>query len=203
MRSTAGTLSLGLIIIFISASFIFTKDRFFTTNGNSIEDKKPTLIGTYNIGLEYVRKLDKKAELLHMNSVDDKKPSGENGEKSLWQLLFVLPTKDQRIGLMIREGEVEEEPVILDGAETGYQIIKKEEINLNTDEAVSRAINDFSLNPGGEENFLFKGYHFKLIKDNNVLFLTVVGEKDGEQLEVHFDATEMKYTGRTEHKGGE
>lgn len=181
---------IGFLLLFFSRIELFT-DAEET-------DKSITLLKAYQLGLEYAREIDRKAELLHINSVDDDKKSGMNGKKENWQMLIVLPNKDKRIGITIENQKVTRTQM-LDGASSSYFIIRENEMKFNSVEAVKKAINDFSLEPGGKDNYLFNGYHFKLIKDKDILFLTVVGDKNDNQMEVHFDATTGKYLGRTEH----
>ena len=186
---------ISVLIIGLLLLFFFKTDIFFEAEAT---DDSITLLKAYKLGLEYAREIDRQAELLHMNSVDDDKKSGLNGKKENWQMLIVLPNKNKRVGITIENQKITRTQM-LEGASSSYFIIRENEMKFDSDEAVKKAINEFSLEPGGKDNYLFNGYHFKLIKDNDILFLTVVGDKNDTQMEVHFDATTGKYLGRTEH----
>ncbi|PEE42556.1 hypothetical protein COL91_25960 [Bacillus pseudomycoides] len=56
----------------------------------------------------------------------------------------------------------------------------------------------FSLSPG--QNVFSKGYHFRLFKDDNNIFLSVIGNKDHKEAEIFFDGVTGNYLGRTEMK---
>jgi len=157
-----------------------------------------TLVEAYNFGLKYARKIDLKAELLNMNSVDEGEISGKDGKKSKWQLLITLPKKDQRLGLSLEKGQVIKKQ-FLKGSQSEYSVIKADDMKMNSDEAIKKAIDNYTLEPGGEQNNIFKGYHFKLIKEKEILFLTVVGDRTNNRLEIHYDAKKQKEIGRTEH----
>lgn len=57
-------------------------------------------------------------------------------------------------------------------------LIKLEEINIDSPEALKKAKKDFELYPG---KHWAKGYHFTLGKENNILHITVVGENSNEE----------------------
>lgn len=166
-------------------------------NSNAERPIKTTLLEAYKIGITKAFEYDEKAVLLHMNSIDDGEESGINGEKSTWQLLIALPSKNQRVGLTVKDQRITKTEM-LKGVTTEYSIIKEKDIKVDSKNVVKKAISEFSLEPGGRKNYVFKGYQFKLIKEKGILFLTVVGNRGAEKMEIHYNGETGDYLGRIE-----
>lgn len=164
---------------------------------NKVKAKDITMKEAYEIGMKYGRNIDRMAKLIRLNSVDDGKISGDNGKKKVWQLLIDLPQKDKRVGLNIVNGNIND-TIYLNGKSRSTDFINEEDFKYDSDSAVILAIKNFKLEPGDRNNYIFKGYHFKLIKENNFTFLTVVGNKGNEREEIHMNARTGEYLGRTQ-----
>ncbi|QBG58566.1 hypothetical protein D2M30_4271 [Bacillus amyloliquefaciens] len=191
-------LSLLTFIVIFLLLFNFKSEPTQSTQKNNTKDlTETTLVQAYKIGMNESLNYDPKAVLLHMNSIDDGRESGANGEKSTWQLLISLPSKNQRVGITVKNKRITQKE-ILRGNSTEYSNIKKEDIKIDSKTVVKKAIKDFSLEPGNKNNYLFKGFQFKLIKEKGILFLTVVGDKGDQRMEIHYDGKTGSYLGRTE-----
>lgn len=133
-----------------------------------------------------------------MNSIDDYTNSGKDGKKSTWHLLFNLPTHQEAIALTIQNRKVVKEILLKDFDSSYQKEITRDQLNLNGSEAVKLAIFDFALEEGDGHSVMFSGYHFKVIEDNGIQFLTVVGTINSKMAEIHYDANSGEYLGWTE-----
>ncbi|MBG9783093.1 hypothetical protein [Shouchella lehensis] len=135
---------------------------------------------------------------MELNSIDDNQPNGENGFRSSWHLLFNLPSNEEGLAITIENREIVKE-IVLEDFDSSYQNeIFKGQINFNSDEIIKIAISDFKLEKGNGQDVIFSGYHYKLIEDQGIQFLTVVGTIDSKLAEIHFDAQTGEQIGWTE-----
>lgn len=193
------------ILLFILIIIVITTVTIQVNSDKPNNDRDSTevsLVKAYEIGFSFAQKKDSSANLLFMNSVDDGINSGFDGKKGSWNLMFALPNKGERILIIIENGKIKDSQIIdkLNKRES----IERGEISLNSNIAAMEAINEYALKPGKVENF-FNGYHFKLEKEDNNVFLAVVGfNKENNLTNIYFNAKTGEYFGgSTRGKGGE
>lgn len=160
-----------------------------------LPDKEITLIEAYKIGFNEVKKYDKEPQLLFLNSVDDERADGENGKRRNWQGVFALPNRNHDMVFVIEKGKLKKYTII--AASTEYRI-KDSDIQLDSDQALKKAIKQFKLKINPKEDVFRHGYHFRLLRDAKNIFLSVRGRSNGNYLEIYYDARNGKYLGRTE-----
>ncbi|GED64184.1 hypothetical protein MKX57_09955 [Lysinibacillus sp. FSL M8-0216] len=195
-----------LLIILLSIIGALTiRDKLFATelekgsykvdSFESLPNKEITLLEAYDIGMDIAKEYDKNSELIFMNSVNDGKINGSDGKKGNWQGYITLPNKRLSIIFVIEKGKLKSYDVI----DSDEQLpIKDEDIKVDSNEVVKKAISEFKLEPGND-NFL-NGYHFRLIRDEKNVFLGVGGQKTGKRAEIYFNPKNGEYLGGIEKK---
>ncbi|MGE7920704.1 hypothetical protein ACQKM9_17465 [Viridibacillus sp. NPDC093762] len=160
---------------------------------NSLPDKEITILEAYRIGLGIANKYDKESELIFLNSVDDELASGYDGKKGNWQGIISLLNRDRRLLFVIEKGKLKSY-FIIEG--TNEQTIKDSYLKIDSSQIVKQASKDFKLEPGKESQFS-SGYHFRIIRDEKNIFLSVDGEIDGKPAEIYYNPKNGKYMGHT------
>ncbi|OVE34475.1 hypothetical protein CCZ20_26390 [Priestia aryabhattai] len=158
-----------------------------------LENKVITMVEAYEIGIQKCIKLDENCELIYIGSVDDQKDTGIDGKKGDWQMILALNDKKKKMIVKIERGHVKDTS-LLEGVDE--PTIKSNEIKIDSSDAIKEVVNKFSLSPG--QTNLYRGYHFRLFKENETLFLSVIGNKKIQDTEIFIDGKTGKYLGRTE-----
>lgn len=185
-------LKLAFFLLFVSILIFITVENLSTDSEVSSET---SILEAYQIGIEMATKYDSKAQLIFINSVDDELHSGSNGKKANWNSMYTLPTQEKRILIIIRSGVIEEYKIL--EKIPPIEVIAKGEIMIDSIQGVGRAIDEYALEPANIDGFMH-GYHFKLLKDNNITFFTVVGfDKNEVVTEIHYNAKTGEYLGET------
>lgn len=174
---------------------IRNNQSFNVKSFRTLPDTKLTLIEAYKTGLNEAKKYDKEPQLLYLNSVDDKRADGENGKRRNWQGVFAMPTRNHDMVFVIEGGKLKEYTIIT--ASTDHRI-KDSDIQLDSDQAVKKAIKQFHLKPEPKEEVSPHGYHFRLLRDAKNIFLAVRSQADGHYVEIYYDPRSGKYLGKTE-----
>jgi len=99
----------------------------------------------------------------------------------------------KRLIVSIEKSKLKKASVI---EELNEPTIKNEEIKIDSNTAVEKAIQDFALLPG--QNMVAKGYHFRLFKEENNIFLSIIGSKNQKEEEIFLDGVTGNYLGRTQ-----
>lgn len=162
-------------------------DSFF-----SLPEKELTLLEAFNLGLEQGKKFDKETILVFMNSVDDETVSGRNGKKGDWQGVFALPTVKHRMIFAIEKGKLKSYSIIDSSDEL---TIPQSEIKIDSSQIVKIAVEKFNLQPSPIEDPFSHGYHYRLIRDEQNIFLGVDGKINGESAEIFFNPKNGEYLG--------
>lgn len=175
------------IVIFALIITIFIQLNYKSDSTNI------SLIKAYELGLTIAQKKDSTADLIFMNSVDDGKNSGFDGKRGSWNLMFALPEKEKRLLVVIENGEIKTTQTLDEIIKE--EVIKRNEISINSDKAVINASKNYGLKPGYIKNF-FNGYHFKLEKEDNKVFFAVVGfNKENNLTDIYFNAKNGEFFG--------
>ncbi|WP_432352881.1 hypothetical protein [Sporosarcina sp. A2] len=160
-----------------------------------VEKSKITLLDAYFIGMEKAKEFDSQPELIFLNSVNDEEVSGRDGKRGNWQGVIALMTTNQRMLFAIEKGKLMEYE-LLDG--TNEPTIKPSSIKIDSTLIVKSAIKEFHLEPGPKSDSFSNGYHFRLLRDAENLFISVDGLINGKQAEIYYHPETGEYMGRTE-----
>lgn len=195
-----------LLFIVISSSILvlsFFNNKYIdipfvakvTKNNDGKQEKQGgiTMFQAYQLGLKEAQKIDNTCELIYIGSVDDGENSGQNGKKENWNVILGLLNEKKRLIVSIEKSKLKKASVIEELNET---TIKNDEIKIDSNTAVEKAIHDFALQPG--QNVISKGYHFRLFKEDNNIFLSIIGSKNQKEVEVFLDGVTGNYLGRTQ-----
>ncbi|WJQ79477.1 hypothetical protein [Brevibacillus brevis] len=178
-------LSLYIItIIVILTPFLF---------GEIFGKKAITLKEAYDIGLVKAKEWDSGAFLTHISTVDRKigNDLGSDGKRRSWNLTFEVPTKKKSLFISIDDNKIEKS--ISRNSTSQFNGITQEEIGIDSPQIASKAIQSFNLRPG--ENWAI-GYHFTMFKQENQLFLTVVGRNEQNKFsKIYFNPKNGEYLG--------
>lgn len=183
------------ILILMGSISCFAKERIVYGNYEvDLPEKELTLIEAYNLGLELGGKFDKKAILLFMNSVDDENLSGCNGKKGNWQGVFALPTVKRHMVFVIENGKLKSRRIIGSSDEL---TIPHLEIKIDSNQIIKIAVEKYHLQPSPKDDPFSHGYHFRLMRDENHIFLGVDGKINGLNAELLFNPKTGEYLGHT------
>jgi hypothetical protein len=187
-----------LVLSFSNNKYTDTPFAAKVTKNNSGKKEKQdgiTMFQAYQLGLKEARKIDDVCELIYIGSVDDGKNSGQNGKKENWNMILGLLNQKKRLIVSIEKSKLKKASVI---EELNEPTIKNDEIKIDSNTAVEKVIQDFSLLPG--QNVISKGYHFRLFKEDNNIFLSIIGSKNQKEAEIFLDGRTGNYLGRTQVK---
>lgn len=133
---------------------------------------------------------DSRAELMSLSSVDNPdlivSENGHDGNRRYWNFIFIVPGSGKQLILTIHDKKIvnnisSEVPIIND------EFIRKEEINITSQEAVKKCIEYFNTKPGKD---WAGGYHFTLNKQNNIVVLSIIClDKEDYFTRISFNAT--------------
>lgn len=160
-----------------------------------VEKTEITLLDAYFIAMEKAKEFDPHPELLFMNSVNDGEVSGRNGKRGNWQGVLALVNTNQRLLFAIEKGKLIDYE-ILDGTEE--PTIKPSSIKIDSSLIVKSAIKEFRLKPGPKSDSFSNGFHFRLIRDAENIFISVDGLIDGKQAEIYYNPETGEYMGRVQ-----
>ncbi|MFP9126600.1 hypothetical protein [Niallia sp. BSM11] len=183
------------ILILMGSISCFAKETIDYGNYEvDLPEKELTLKEAYNLGLELGKKFDKEAILLFMNSVDDETLSGYNGKKGNWQGVFALPSVKRQMVFVIEKGKHKSHRIIGNSDEL---TIPHLEINIDSSQIIKNAVEKYHLQPSPKDAPFSHGYHFRLMRDENYIFLGVDGKINGLNAEVLFNPKTGEYLGLT------
>lgn len=156
-------------------------------------NKKPhqyTLKESLSIAFTEARKIAPDAELYLMSSLDDlnAKPTnmGADGKRHKWNFDFNVPNTTEHILLTLYSDGFKNIKEI-SGPNFPENLIKLDEIVYDSPELVKKAKTDFNLSAG--KNWA-KGFHFVLGKENNIPYVSVVGDNpSGELTFINYNPT--------------
>ncbi|WP_255255224.1 hypothetical protein [Bacillus pseudomycoides] len=194
-------LSIGILIFFLTSLTNKSDNVSLTAKSSKTTEEKTNLANgitmsqAYLIGLQEAQKFDNVCELIYIGSVDDGQNGGHNGKRKDWNMIIALMNQKKRVIVSIKNSHLKKASVL---EELNEPTINWDEIKVDSNIAVEKAIQTFSLSPG--QNVFSKGYHFRLFKDDNNIFLSVIGNKDHKEAEIFFDGVTGNYLGRTEMK---
>lgn len=146
---------------------------------NSLPNKEITFLEAYKLGLEQAKEYDENVELIFLNSVDDKKVSGQNGKKGNWQGVLALPSINRHMVYVVEKGKLKNYRIIDSSDELS---IKDSEIKTDSSQIVKSAIKQFNLQPSPKDHSFSHGYHFRIIRDEKHIFLAVDGQVNGQRI---------------------
>ncbi|MGG4268269.1 hypothetical protein [Peribacillus simplex] len=161
----------------------------------SLPEKEITILEAYKLGLHQAKEFEKNPELLFLNSVDDKKISGGNGKRENWQGVFTLPSKNFHMLAVIEGGRLKSYTIISSSTELS---IKESEIKIDSNQIVKKAIKQFNLKPDPPKNSFSHGYHFRILRDENHVFLSISGQSNNKNMEIYYNALNGQYLGHSE-----
>ncbi|MED3689819.1 hypothetical protein P4534_13505 [Peribacillus butanolivorans] len=161
----------------------------------SLPDKEITLLEAYKLGLKQAKEYEENPELLFLNSVDDKKTSGHDGKQRNWQGVYTLPTKNHHMVVVIEGGRLKNYTIISSSTELS---IKESEIKTDSDLIAKKAIKQFKLKPDPKEDPFSHGYHFRLLRDDKNIFLSISGQSNNKNMEIYYNALDGQYLGSSE-----
>ncbi|WML39624.1 hypothetical protein RCG19_21010 [Neobacillus sp. OS1-2] len=180
-------------LLFLTSIIFALIITIFIQLNNKSDNTNISLIEAYELGLTIAQKRDSTADLIFMNSVDDGKNSGFDGKRGSWNLMFALPEKEKRLLVVIESGKIKTTRTL--DEITKEEVIKRNEISINSNKAVMNASKNYGLKPGYIKNF-FNGYHFKLEKEDNKVFFAVVGvNKENNLTDIYFNARNGEFFG--------
>ncbi|MBS4189819.1 hypothetical protein KHA94_06310 [Bacillus sp. FJAT-49705] len=170
---------------------------YYVKSFNSLPDREITFLEAYQFGFKKAKELDKTAELMFLNSVDDGKVSGQDGKKANWQGVFALPYINRQIVFVIEKGKLKSYEIIDKSDEL---TIKDKNIKIDSPQIVKAAIKYFNLQPSPRDHPFSHGYHFRILRDEKNIFFAVDGQVDGKAVEIYYHPKTGEYMGRTEAK---
>lgn len=193
-----------LLLFIVISSSIFVLSHFNNkhtdipfstkvTKNNYGKQDGITMFQAYQLGLKEARKKDDACELIYIGSIEDGENSGQNGKKETWNMILGLLNEKKRLIVSIEKSKLKKASVIEGLNES---TIKNEKIKIDSNTAVEKAIQDFALLPG--QNVISKGYHFRLFKEDNNIFLSIIGSKNQKEAEVFLDGVTGNYLGRSQ-----
>ncbi|MEG0259094.1 MAG: hypothetical protein RR595_08730 [Lysinibacillus sp.] len=192
-----------VIMLLIIYLFILSEDKplaielekglYIVDTFDTQSSRKITLLEAYKIGMDLAEKYDNDSKLVFMGSVNDGEMSGADGKKGDWQGYIKLPDKKLGIIFVIEKGKLKSYEVINSDEQLA---INAEDIKVDSSQAVKKAISEFKLKPGND-NFL-DGYHYRLIRDEENVFLGIGGQINGKRAEIFINSKTGNYLGGIE-----
>lgn len=162
---------------------------------SAIEKTDITLLDAYFIGMEKAKDFDPNPELVFMNSVNDGEVSGRYGKRANWQGYISLTETKKSLIFAIEKGKLISYRV---GDISYEKTIKPASIKIDSSLIVKSAIKEFHLEPSPKSDSFSNGFHFRLIRDAENIFISVDGLIDGKQAEIYYNPETGEYMGRVQ-----
>ena len=162
-----------LILILIFISNLSNISNNLSTFYETSKVTQSTLIEAYKLASETAYKWNKDAKISMVTSTDhgQEVETGLDGKRSTWNFVFGKSGTNNGIAIMINNNKVDKTKTITKKFNE-KNIIPINDILLNSNEALKKAISVYSLKQG--DNWAI-GYHYQLSLINSIPTLTVVG----------------------------
>ncbi|WP_039042774.1 hypothetical protein [Sporosarcina sp. ZBG7A] len=160
-----------------------------------VEKTEITLLDAYFIGMEKAKEFDSNPELVFMNSVNDGEVSGRDGKRGNWQGYISLTDSNKSLVFAIEKGKLINYRV---GDVSYEKTIKPSSIKIDSSLIVKSAIKEFNLKSGPKSDSFSNGFHFRLLRDAENIFISVEGLIDGKQAEIFYNPETGEYMGRVQ-----
>lgn len=159
------------------------------------EKTEITLLDAYFMSMEKAKEFDTNPELVFMNSVNDGEVSGRDGKRGNWQGYISLTDSKKSLVFTIEKGKLINYRI---GDVSYEKTIKPSSLKIDSSLIVKSAIKEFNLKPGPMSDSFSNGFHFRLIRDAENIFISVDGLIDGKQAEVFYNPETGEYIGRVQ-----
>ncbi|MBD7908585.1 hypothetical protein [Sporosarcina gallistercoris] len=162
---------------------------------SAFEKTDITLLDAYFIGMEKAKDFDPNPELVFMNSVNDGEVSGRDGKRGNWQGYISLTETKKSLIFAIEKGKLISYRV---GDISYEKTIKPSSIKIDSSLIVKSAIKEFHLEPSPKNDSFSNGFHYRLIRDAENIFISVDGLINGKQAEIYYNPETGEYMGRVQ-----
>ncbi|MCM3758598.1 hypothetical protein M3197_14120 [Sporosarcina aquimarina] len=160
-----------------------------------VEKTDITLLDAYFIAMKKAKELDPIPELVFLNSVNDGEMSGKDGKRGNWQGYISLTDTKKSLIFAIEKGKLISYRV---GDISYEKTINASSIKIDSTLIVKSATKEFHLEPGPKSDSFSNGYHFRLLRDAENIFLSVDGMINGKPAEIFYHPETGEYMGRVE-----
>lgn len=166
-------------LILLVLTYIFTKN----------EPIEYTLKESLTLAFTKAREYSPSIELYFMTSADETNTDtdskvGIKGKRSKWNLVFAIPNTKKHILITVNKGKITNCQEVV-GPNRPECLIKLDDIIMDSPTLVKKAEQAFRLLPS---TGWAKGYHFVLSKENNILYVSILGDSpNGEWTAINYN----------------
>lgn len=156
-----------------------------------------TLKEAVQLADQHAKKMDVNYQLLYVTSVDEEPNeetmhSGDEGKRRLWNLIFGVPHSNKGLTVRVENGKVLRSHQVQETVQS-EMVFRQQDIQWDSPAILKIAKTKYDLKPS--QGF-GKGYHFKVVKDQGVLFFGVSGwDSSGKAKTIYFNSENGEYLG--------